>query len=219
MKKIECNEKLLNSSTVIGSLLLFVTLSLDVFWHSPIMEHVANYVQLVVCFVFMFDFFVRLSHSDDRSRFWRRNWLLFVVSIPYLFISSLVVESMGKGIYYLLHLMPIIRGIYAVGLMLSWLGKSRASTLFTTYLGSMLSLVYFSSLLFFEYENGVNSYIHNYWEALWWACMDVTTVGSNIIAVTTVGKLLSVALAAMGMMMFPIFTTFVLNLYKKTDEQ
>jgi len=38
--------------------------------------------------------------------------------------------------------------------------------------------------------------------------MDVTTVGSNIIAQTVTGRVLSVLLAALGMKMFPIFTVY-----------
>ena len=57
---------------------------------------------------------------------------------------------------------------------------------------------------------------------LWWAYMDVTTVGSNIIAVTPTGRVLSVLLAALGMMMFPIFTVYVTSLverrYKEKEE-
>ncbi len=212
-------EKQLNRLSILGSMLLLVNLSLDVFLHSSVMSSVAEYVQLVVCVVFMLDFFVRLLRSTNKPRFWMRNILLFLVSIPYLFLFSLLPIHVSKGTHFLLHLAPMIRGLYAVGLMILWLGKSRISTLFITYLGAMLWLVYFASVLFFEYEKGVNAYVSNYWEALWWACMDVTTVGSNIIAVSMVGKLLSVALAAMGMMMFPIFTTFVLRLYKKEDGQ
>lgn len=217
MKSHDNTERVLNKFAVLGSLMLFITLSLDVFHPSRAMDQLAKYMQLVVCIIFMVDFFIRRRNSDDRNLFWRQNWFLFFVSIPYLFIFSLWPIDLDKAGYYMLHLMPIIRGIYAVGVMVAWFSKSRTSTLFVTYLGAMLSLVYFASILFFEYEKGVNSYIHNYWEALWWACMDVTTVGSNIIAITTVGKLLSVALAAMGMMMFPIFTTFILSLYKKND--
>ena len=45
--------------------------------------------------------------------------------------------------------------------------------------------------------------------------MDATTVGCNITAVTTVGRILSVLLAALGMMMFPIFTVYVTNILTK----
>ena len=40
--------------------------------------------------------------------------------------------------------------------------------------------------------------VTRYTDALWWAFMDVTTVGSNIYAVTATGKILSVVLAALS---------------------
>ena len=49
--------------------------------------------------------------------------------------------------------------------------------------------------------------------------MDVTTVGSNIVAVTGVGRVLSVLLAALGMMMFPIFTVYVTNVITARSKQ
>lgn len=49
--------------------------------------------------------------------------------------------------------------------------------------------------------------------------MDVTTVGSNIIAVTVTGRVLSVLLAALGMMMFPIFTVYVTSLIQKRTKR
>ena len=58
-----------------------------------------------------------------------------------------------------------------------------------------------------------------YGDALWWAFMDVTTVGSNIIAVTVTGRVLSVLLAALGMMMFPIFTVYVTSLVQKRNQE
>ena len=61
--------------------------------------------------------------------------------------------------------------------------------------------------------------VHEYSDALWWAFMDVTTVGSNIYAVTPTGKILSVVLAALGMMMFPIFTVYVTSLVQKANQR
>ena len=81
----------------------------------------------------------------------------------------------------------------------------------------LLATVYFSSLIFFVLEHKVNPLVPDYGEALWWAFMDVTTVGSNIYAVTVTGKVLSVLLAALGMMMFPIFTVYVTSLVQKAN--
>ncbi len=51
----------------------------------------------------------------------------------------------------------------------------------------------------------------NYGAALWWALMDATTIGSYIYPVTVTGKILAVILAALGMMMFPLFTVYITN--------
>ena len=50
--------------------------------------------------------------------------------------------------------------------------------------------------------------------------MNVTTVGAAIFPVTAVGKVLSVLLPSLGMMFFPIFTTYILQEYavKKGSE-
>ena len=65
----------------------------------------------------------------------------------------------------------------------------------------------------------MNTLVTGYGDALWWAFMDVTTVGSNIIAVTVTGRVLSVLLAALGMMMFPIFTVYVTSLVQKRNQE
>jgi hypothetical protein len=83
----------------------------------------------------------------------------------------------------------------------------------------LMATVYFSSLIFFVLEHVVNPMVTRYTDALWWAFMDVTTVGSNIYAVTATGKILSVVLAALGMMMFPIFTVYVTSLLQKFNAQ
>ena len=73
--------------------------------------------------------------------------------------------------------------------------------------------------IFFVLEHKVNPMVTDYWSALWWAFMDVTTVGSNIYAVTPTGKILSVVLAALGMMMFPIFTVYVTSLVQQANKR
>jgi hypothetical protein len=57
--------------------------------------------------------------------------------------------------------------------------------------------------------------VDNFFSAIWWAFMDATTVGSNINATTSIGKILSVLLAAFGMMMFPIFTVYIMERMQK----
>lgn len=83
----------------------------------------------------------------------------------------------------------------------------------------LVASIYFSSLIFLVSEQKTNPMVNCYGDALWWACMTVTTIGSNIYAVTTIGKVLSVVLAALGMMMFPIFTVYITSVVQKTNKK
>ena len=106
-----------------------------------------------------------------------------------------------------------------MAIVVGWLTSSKASSLFISYITMLLATVYFSSMIFFVLEHKVNPMVHQYSDALWWAFMDVTTVGSNIYAMTVTGKVLSVVLAALGMMMFPIFTAVsYTHLIRKVSE-
>ena len=118
-----------------------------------------------------------------------------------------------------LRFVPLVRGGYALAIVVGWLSYNKASGLFVSYLTMLLATVYFSSLIFFVLEHKVNPLVANYGDALWWAFMDVTTVGSNISAITVTGRVLSVVLAALGMMMFPIFTVYVTSLVQKSNEE
>ena len=108
---------------------------------------------------------------------------------------------------------------WALAIVVGWLTSNRASGLFVSYLTMLLAMVYFSSLIFFVIEQKVNPEVKDYNDALWWAFMDVTTVGSNIIAITPTGRILSVLLAALGMMMFPIFTVYVTSLVQSANKK
>jgi hypothetical protein len=100
-------------------------------------------------------------------------------------------------------------------MVVNWFVKSTMANLFISYLLSLVTVIYFSSLLFYVVEKPVNDFVQSYGDALWWAFMDATTVGSNIYALTVVGKVLSVLLAAFGMMMFPIFTVYITDKMQK----
>ncbi len=176
-------------------------------------------VQFWICMVFLFDFFVEFFLSDHKWDYLKTHFIFFLVSIPYQAILFYIGIPLPKEIEYLVRYIPLIRGGYALAIVVSWFTYNRATSLFWTYIITLLSTVYFASLTFYLFEYKINPLVENYPDALWWAFMDVTTVGSNITAVTTVGRVLSVLLAALGMMMFPIFTVYVTNIVTKRNKE
>lgn len=205
-------EKRLNALILVCSFFLVAMVSVEML--STTFSFTTNEIllsQVIVCALFMTDFFFRLSDRMDKKRFFFHNITLFLVAIPYMAVVYIFDIKVSREIEFLLRLVPIIRGGYSIVIILRWINVKKIANLFFLYLSTLVTLIYFSSIIFYYYERLANPLIKNYWNALWWSLMDVTTVGSNIIAVTTVGQVLSVALAAAGMMFFPIFTAFIIT--------
>ena len=192
------------------SLFLVISISVDTFKGIPFYtQSLYMKVQLWICILFLFDFILELFLSKDKLRYFGTHFLFLLVAIPYQNIIAYMGWTFSPEITYMLRFIPLVRGGYAMAIVVGWLTYNKASSLFISYLTMLLATVYFASLAFFV----------GYGDALWWAFMDVTTVGSNIIAVTATGRVLSVLLAALGMMMFPIFTVYVTSLIQKKNKE
>ena len=202
------------------SLFLIISISVDTFKNIPFVSQ-SSYLKLQgwICLFFMFDFILEFFLAKRKWHYLRTHFVFFLVSIPYLNIIDYMQLAFSPETTYFLRFIPLLRSGYALAIVVGWLTASKASSLFISYLTMLLATVYFSSLIFFVLEHKVNSEVSSYSDALWWAFMDVTTVGSNVYAVTVTGRVLSVLLAALGMMMFPIFTVYVTSLVQKTNQE
>ena len=210
---------LLHILVLLLSIFLVVTISIDTFhnikfWKQPEFMR----VQFWICIFFLFDFFIEFFLAEKKWRYLYTHILFFIVSIPYLAIFNYFGWKFSPQITYLIQYIPLVRGGYAMAIVVGWFSYNRATGLFFTYLFTLLATVFFASLVFFLFERNVNNLVVDYYSALWWAFMDVTTVGSNIEAVTPIGRILSVVLAALGMMMFPIFTVYVTNIIQRHNQ-
>ncbi len=200
-----------NILVLLGSLAIIASLSYDILTvgrYRPDSKMTLG-IQLAVCSIFILDFIVRWIISPRKGRFVVHNLLLLLFSIPYLNIVHYARLDISHEMHYLLGFVPLLRGGYGLVMITRWFTSRSATSLMVSYLTILTAVTYFMSLIFFVAERGINTAVITYWDALWWASMDLTTVGSNIIAVTTIGKILSVILAAAGMMMLPIFTVYI----------
>ncbi len=201
----------LNVLVLLGALAIVASLSYDILTigryrpESPLMLG----IQLVVCTIFILDFLVRWIISPHKGRFVARNFMLLLFSIPYLNILHYSQIEVSHQVHYLLGFVPLLRGGYGLVMITRWFTRRSATSLMVSYLSILVAVTYFISLIFFVVERGVNPGVKDYWDALWWACMDMTTVGCDIVAVTPIGKIISFILAAAGIMMLPIFTVYI----------
>ena len=212
--------KLANVLVLISSIVIIVTLSIELL--SPFSADYRRMymnLQLWVCVIFLVDFFLRLYMSDNRRIFFMNNVWFLLVSIPYANIVGWLHLQLNDQWYYIIKVMPLIRGGYGIVIFVSWLTRNKVKNLLTSYLIILFSFIYFSIIVFYGSERGVNPGVSTIGDSVWWAFMNVTTVGAKVFAVTTVGKVLSVALAAAGMMMFPIFTVYVTDVIQSYNSK
>lgn len=201
------------------SIFLVITISIDTFHNVKFWKQSEFMrVQFWICIFFLADFFIEFFLAEKKWRYLVTHILFFIVSIPYLAIFAHFEWKFSPQVTYLIQYIPLVRGGYAMAIVVGWFSYNRATGLFFTYLFTLLATVFFASLVFFLFERNVNNLVVDYYSALWWASMDVTTVGSNIEAVTPVGRVLSVVLAALGMMMFPIFTVYITNIIQRHNK-
>ena len=179
------------------------------------------WLQLVVCIIFIIDFASALVARDAKHNYYMLNLLSLIVSIPYLNILGWLDVPLDRGVAVTVAALPLLRSFVAMGVVVKWFINGKANRLFGAYLFTVVCFTYLAALMFFDYEVGVNEKLNGFGNALWWAWMNVTTVGAAIFPVTAVGKVLAVLLPALGMMFFPIFTIYVTNMYdiKQSDKE
>lgn len=140
---------------------------------------------------------------------WISHFLFLIICVPYLSIIVHYDIEISPRVHYFLRFVPIIRAVYALSIVTGAMSKSWIKGLFFSYLMILVASIYFGSMMFYLEEHYVNAAVTDYWTALYWACMDLTTCGSAINAITPIGKILAVVLAAEGLMLFPVFCVYV----------
>ncbi|MFI3298181.1 MAG: ion channel [Rikenellaceae bacterium] len=204
----------LNALVILSSIAIIVIMSIEILYPELLTSRrIIIDLHLVVSIIFMTDYFVRLYGTKHPLRFALDNFIFFVVALPFMSVIYYFELQIDSTTEFILRYMPFIRAVYGFVIVISYLTRSRITNLFYTYIVIVIATTYFCALLFYSEEKGVNSGVENFGDALWWSLMDMTTVGCDIVAKTTVGRVVSVVLAASGMMLFPIFTVYITDIF------
>ncbi len=208
----------LHALVLVLSVLLILVISVDTFKSIPFLESpLYMRFQLVVCLVFIADFFIELwlAPPGSRASFWRRRWLFLLLSVPYLNIIGHYHIPMSPDTLYFIRFVPLARGVLAMVIVLEYIVANRVTGMFVSYLSILVLTIYFAALIFYEREQPVNPGVTSFFDALWWCLMQATTMGSALMPVTVAGKILSFVVSFMGLIMFPLFTVYLTSLIIK----
>lgn len=198
------------------SVALIVYISIETFRGTAFMADPTYMTfQFWVCVVFLIDFFVETAMAERHWRFFWHNIFMLLISIPYLNIINMLHVEVGPEAYYYLRYIPLVRGAYAMVVVIYAVSTARIVGIFWGYMSIIVLALYFASMLFYVREQPVNPDVNSYWTALWWGALELTTIGSPINPCTPTGKVLAAILAAMGMIIFPLFTVYLSDMVRR----
>lgn len=202
---------------LLASVLLIVLISLNVFTPDLDMLSPKAYsrAQLPVCTIYIAEYLFALYCSPHRARFFRHNLLTLLICIPYMTIlHALGINFTGLPAY-IIHYMPMLRAVFAMVIVTRFVSTNRIVGLFAAYILILILAIYFSSLIFYLAEKGINPHVTSYMSSLWWCMLQGTTLGASFFAMTTVGKAVAMVVSGLGMLMFPLFTVYLTQTVQK----
>lgn len=208
----------MNTVSLIASIALLIGISLEVTggekggfssWYRTL--------QFTVCCIFFVTAIFRLVIPEYRAMHGIRDSLFAIAAIPYIDILEWSGAALPHSSIRLLAFAPVLISIMATTVILEWLIEGEKKRLMGAYILTVTMFTYISALAFYDCEYSINSRLSSFGDALWWAAMNVTTVGAEIFPVTTIGKIICVLLPVVGMMFFPIFTVYVSDYYDKKE--
>ncbi|MDE7397632.1 MAG: potassium channel family protein [Muribaculum sp.] len=203
---------ILHWMVLFASIALIVLISWDAFNNiSFVSSPTYRIIEFWICIFFIFDVIAEMFLYPPTWRNIIGHGLFLLVSIPYSAIIHHYNIHLSAEIAYLVQLVPMIRTAYVLVIVLSAFTSNRISGLFVSYLALLMSVIYFSSLMFYIEEHFINPGVTSYWASLWWAFMCCNTVGSNITPITHTGVVLEIVLSLAGLILFPVFTVYITN--------
>ena len=209
--------KVINILTLVASILLLASLSAEIIYTEEMSQFSGAYswAMFGVCIIFIIDFFALVVHSEHPWRFLLRNFIVLLLSVPYHTLFMWFDIAVGHNGEMVLSGIVMLRAVMALYITLRWLIARRTTRLLWAYIATVVVCTYFAALFFYEYEAPVNSAVHGFGDALWWACMNMTTVGAEIFPVTVIGKIICVLLPVLGTAIFPILTVYITSIYQR----
>ena len=189
---------------VLSFYVLFSLVVSTIFNISTPVKQLLDYIDNLICIIFLIDFFIRFFKSKNKLNFMKWGWIDLVSSIP-----TLDIFRVGR-LLRLVRILRILRAFRSTKILLTLVFKKKSHGAFTTASIFAVLILFFSSIAILQVETTENGNIKSAEDALWWAFTTITTVGyGDKFPVTTEGRIVGVILMTAGVGLFGVFTGFI----------
>ena len=173
----------------------------------------------VIWAIFIAEFLLRFALAPEKFAFLKSNWLtLIALLVPALrLFRALTFLRAARA----LRGMRLVRIVGTANRGMNALRKTLARRGFGYVTGLTLLVVGLGAagMLNFEGAEQVHGGFRDYWEALWWTGMLVTSIGSEYWPRTTEGRLLTLLLSLYGLGVLGYITATLASFFVGRDAQ
>lgn len=183
-------------------------------------SRVFEIIGAVIWAIFILDFALEFILAPRKSAYLKRNWLTVIsLLVPALrilrvfrVVRMLRLSRVGRGLRLFRVVSSLNRGMRALAASLRRRGFG--------YVISLTVLVIFAGAAgMYAFENQVTGGLNSYGEALWWAAMIMTTMGSEYWPQTLEGRVLCFVLALYGFAIFGYVTATLATFFVGRDAE
>lgn len=169
--------------------------------------------------VFIIEFVVRLTLAPDKASFLKSNWItVIVLAVPALrLFRALRILRAARA----LRGIRLVRIVGTANRSMNALRATLARRGFGYVAGLTLLVIGLGSAGMLNFENAreVEGGLENYWHALWWTGMLVTTIGSDFWPQTTEGRVLALLLSLYALGVLGYITATLASFFVGHDAQ
>ena len=174
---------------------------------------VLNYIDNLICMIFLLDFIVRFRNAENKLKFMKWGWIDLIASIPTL-------EFMRAGrLLRVIRLIRLVRAFRSTKHIIQHVFKNKTQGTLTTVAIIAVLMLLFSTISILQFEKAPDSNIKTAEDAIWWSYATITTVGyGDKYPVTTEGRIIAMILMTVGVGLFGTFTAYVSSWFVKSQQ-
>jgi len=163
-----------------------------------------------ICLIFLTDFFYNLYKSESKKMFLKGHWIDFISSIPFIGVFRI-----GRFV----RIIRIFRLVRSGKVFYAYINKNKSYSTLQTILILTGLLIILSSISVFTIEHPVNPEFGSLLDSFWWSVVTLSTVGyGDVVPVTPEGKVFSVLLIGMGIVLIGTLTGFLTDYFISDEE-
>lgn len=177
------------------------------------------HITTLIWVVFIVDFAIRLTLAPRKLAYVKKNWLTVIA----LLLPALRALRFARVLRSLARLrgLPLVRILASINRSMRALGETmqRRGFGYVMSITLVVTLAGAAGMLHFEGRPGVANGIVDFWSALWWTGMMMTTIGSDYWPRTGEGRLLCMLLAIYAFAVFGYVTGTIATYFIGRDHE